>query len=63
MNRLVRFISGQAVGFVASGGGALCAAHIGVYKALIQAGIKIDAFGGASGGGACGGSFRDGSIP
>ena len=32
-DRLARFVSGNASGFVACGGGALCAAHIGVYKA------------------------------
>ncbi len=62
-DRLARFISGNAVGFVACGGGALCAAHIGVYKALTEAGIGIDMFGGTSGGGAMTAAFAMGAAP
>ena len=56
-DRLIRFISGNAIGFVACGGGALCAAHVGVYKALIDAGISFDLLGGTSGGGAMAAAF------
>jgi NTE family protein len=55
--RLRRFIDGEAVGFVACGGGAYCAAHIGVYDALLGAGAEIDIYGGSSGGGAMAGAF------
>ncbi len=39
--RLWRFLTGEALGFVACGGGAYCAAHIGVYRAFREAGIGI----------------------
>jgi NTE family protein len=62
-DRLARFISGNAVGFVASGGGALCAAHIGVYRALTEAGLRFDLLGGASGGAAMAAAFAMGASP
>jgi NTE family protein len=62
-DRLARFINGNAVGFVACGGGALCAAHIGVYKAFCDAGLSFDVFGGASGGGAMAAGFAMGASP
>ena len=46
--RLARFLSGRAVGLVLAGGGARGLAHIGVYRALEEAGLAIDAFGGTS---------------
>jgi NTE family protein len=46
--RLFRFISGRAVGFVASGGGAFGSAHLGVYKAFREIGVDFDIFGGTS---------------
>lgn len=52
VERLVRFISGRALGLVASGGGAYCAAHIGVFRALQEAGFSFDIVGGSSGGAA-----------
>jgi NTE family protein len=55
--RLYRFISGTAVGFVGCGGGALCAAHLGVYKALVERGVTFDAAGGTSSGAALGAAF------
>jgi NTE family protein len=60
-DRLVRFIGGNAVGFVACGGGALCAAHVGVYKALTGAGVRFDLLGGTSGGGAMTAAFAMGA--
>ena len=62
-DRLARFISGTAIGFVACGGGALCAAHIGVYQAFVEAGIGFDLFGGTSGGGAMTAAFAMGASP
>jgi NTE family protein len=62
-DRLARFISGNAIGFVAGGGGALCAAHIGVFSALSDAGLSFDLFGGASGGGAMAAAFAMGAAP
>lgn len=46
--RLARFLSGRAVGLVLAGGGARGLAHIGVFRALEEAGVPVDAFGGAS---------------
>src|SRR6185312_9041824 len=42
MKRLARAITGRAVGVVLSGGGARAYGHIGVVKALHEAGIAID---------------------
>jgi NTE family protein len=61
--RLFRFISGTARGLVACGGGALCAAHIGLYKALIECGISFDMMGGTSGGAAMTAAFALGKDP
>ena len=48
VDRLVRFLTGQALGIVFGGGGALGSAHLGVMRALIEAGACFDMFGGAS---------------
>ncbi len=61
--RLVRFIDGTAVGLVACGGGALCTAHIGVYKALLEAGFGFDIMGGTSAGAAMTAAFAVGRSP
>jgi NTE family protein len=45
---LARFLTGQAIGFVAGAGGALGLAHIGVMKAFQEAGVVFDMFGGSS---------------
>lgn len=63
IERLFRFISGTALGFVACGGGALCAAHVGLYKALIEAGLEFDIMGGTSAGAAMAGAFAMGKHP
>jgi len=57
VERLVRFINGTALGFVAAGGGALAAAHTGVYKALTEAGLAFDIMGGTSAGAALAAAF------
>jgi NTE family protein len=46
--RLARLIMGQAMGLVLSGGGARGLAHIGVVKALREAGVPLDLVGGTS---------------
>ncbi len=61
--RLYRFVDGSALGFIACGGGALCAAHVGLYKALIESGFEFDAFGGTSAGAAMTGAFAMGTHP
>ena len=51
IRRLARFISGRAIGLVLAGGGARGFAHIGVIKALMEAGVPFDNLGGTSMGG------------
>ncbi|HEY8508337.1 MAG TPA: cyclic nucleotide-binding and patatin-like phospholipase domain-containing protein, partial [Steroidobacteraceae bacterium] len=63
IERLLRFVNGTALGFVACGGGALCAAHVGVYKALTEAGFQFDMFGGTSAGSAMAAAFAIGTSP
>ncbi len=46
--RVARFLAGRATGLVLGGGGARGFAHIGVIRALREAGIPIDAVGGTS---------------
>jgi predicted acylesterase/phospholipase RssA/CRP-like cAMP-binding protein len=48
--RLARLLTGNAVGIVLGGGGARGFAHIGVIRALKEAGISIDSIGGTSAG-------------
>ena len=48
ISRLARFISGRAVGLVLAGGGARGFAHIGVIKAMAEAGVPFDNLGGTS---------------
>lgn len=48
IQRVVRVISGNALGLVLGGGGARGFAHLGVYKALLELGVTIDWVGGAS---------------
>jgi NTE family protein len=57
LRRLLRFLMGEAVGFVASGGGGLGPAHIGVYKAFTERGVSFDILGGTSVGAAVLGGF------
>ena len=45
---LARFIAGRAVGIVLAGGGARGFAHIGILKALKEAGVPFDHLGGTS---------------
>ncbi len=48
MRRLARIVSGRGIGLVLSGGGARGFAHVGVIKALEEAGIPVDMIGGSS---------------
>ncbi|MEN9539444.1 MAG: hypothetical protein RLZZ126_1679 [Pseudomonadota bacterium] len=63
--RLVRFLTGRAVGVVLGGGGARGFAHVGVLRAMEEAGIPVDLIGGNSMGAliaaqyACGTSLDD----
>jgi NTE family protein len=46
--RLVRILDGSATGLVLSGGAARGFAHLGVYKAMTEAGVAVDWVGGSS---------------
>lgn len=48
VSRLARFLTGRAVGLVLAGGGARGFAHIGVIRALREAGVPFDMVAGAS---------------
>jgi NTE family protein len=48
VRRLARFVAGRAVALVLAGGAARGYAHIGVAKALIEAGVGFDRLGGTS---------------
>ena len=50
-DRVVRLLTGRAVGLVLSGGGARGFAHLGVVRALREHGVPIDLVGGTSMGG------------
>ncbi len=58
--RLGRFLTGSAVGLVLSGGAALGCAHIGIARALDEAGIPVDFIGGTSVGAAMGAALAMG---
>lgn len=47
-SRLARWLTGNSIGLVLGGGGARGAAHIGMLKAIQEAGIPIDMVGGVS---------------
>jgi NTE family protein len=57
MSRLGRFLAGRAVGMVLSGGGAFGVAHVGVWRAMEEAGLPIDIVGGTSVGAAMAGAI------
>jgi NTE family protein len=63
VQRLFRFLSGRAVGFVAGGGGALGSAHLGAYKAFREAGADFDIMGGTSVGAAMAAALAYGLSP
>jgi NTE family protein len=63
VERLARFLSGRARGFVAGGGGALGSAHLGVYKAFTEAGADFDILGGTSVGAAMTAALSYGVTP
>lgn len=61
--RLWRFVVGEALGFVACGGGAYCAAHVGIYQAFRETGVGFDLVGGTSGGAAMAAAFAQNVDP
>lgn len=48
IERIARLLTGRSLGLVLSGGGARGFAHIGIVRALRQAGMRIDSVGGTS---------------
>ncbi len=60
LQRLVRLITGEGVGLVLSGGGARAYAHVGVLRALAEAGCPVDTVGGASMGAIIGAGLASG---
>ena len=58
--RVVRFLTGRAVGLTLGGGFARGLAHIGVFRALAECNIPLDAVGGASMGGLIGALWASG---
>jgi len=58
--RLARFLTGTAIGVVLGGGGARGFAHVGVLRALAEAGIPVDLVGGNSMGALIGAQFACG---
>ena len=61
--RLLRFVDGQALGLVLSGGGAQGTAHLGALKALGEHGVVFDMVGGTSAGAAMGAALALGRAP
>ena len=59
-NRLVRLLTGSAIGLVLGGGGARGFAHMGVIRALTEANITIDFVGGTSMGAIIAGEYAYG---
>jgi predicted acylesterase/phospholipase RssA len=57
LERLARRLTGRALGLVLGGGGARGYAHIGVFRALREAGIDVDLVGGTSMGAILGAVF------
>lgn len=62
-DRLARFLTGAAVGLVLGGGGVFGCAHLGVAKAMRDAGIPIDFVGGTSVGAAMAAGLAAGLDP
>ncbi|XP_064650048.1 patatin-like phospholipase domain-containing protein 7 [Lineus longissimus] len=58
-SRLARFLTGTSIGLVLGGGGARGIAHVGMIRALLEAGIPIDMVGGTSIGSIMGGIWAE----
>jgi NTE family protein len=58
-----RFVTGKAIGFVAGAGGAFGPAHVGIFQAFQERGIKFDIVGGTSVGAAIMAAFAFLSTP
>jgi predicted acylesterase/phospholipase RssA len=63
VRRFARLLVGQGIGMLLGGGGARTFAHIGVLRAMQEAGIEVDAIGGVSGGAIIGAQAAAGVSP
>jgi predicted acylesterase/phospholipase RssA/CRP-like cAMP-binding protein len=63
VDRVARLLLGRGIGVVFSGGGARGIAEIGVLRALLEAGVPIDAVGGTSIGSILAGAVAKGLTP
>jgi predicted acylesterase/phospholipase RssA/CRP-like cAMP-binding protein len=61
--RFARLLVGRGIGLLLGGGGARTFAHIGVLRAMHEAGIAVDAIGGVSGGAIIGAQAAAGVTP
>ncbi len=61
--RMVRVLAGRAVGLVLGGGAARGFAHMGVYRALCEAGVPVDWVGGTSIGAVLGAAIAEAPPP
>jgi NTE family protein/lysophospholipid hydrolase len=62
VGRVARLATGRGVGLALSGGGARGSAHIGVLRALTEAGVPVDLVGGTSAGAAVGAPWAAGAV-
>lgn len=61
--RVARLLTGRALGAVFGGGGALGASHVGVLRALAEAGVGLDIVGGTSIGAVAALAYANGDDP
>src|SRR5690606_7654928 len=61
--RFARLLVGLGIGLLLGGGGARTFAHIGVLRAMQEAGVEVDAIGGVSGGAIVGAQAAAGVSP
>jgi NTE family protein len=61
--RIDRVLAGEALGLVLGGGAARGFAHLGAYRALVEAGVAVDWVGGASIGAVMGAPIAQGLTP
>ena len=57
IQRLARFLTGNAIGVALSGGGFRSSVQMGILHAMMEGGIPVDIIGGTSGGALIGGNF------
>ncbi|WP_296704900.1 cyclic nucleotide-binding and patatin-like phospholipase domain-containing protein [Algoriphagus sp.] len=63
IQRLARFLTGNAIGVALSGGGVRSSVQMGILQAMMEGGIPVDIIGGTSGGALIGGGFSQITDP